>query len=200
MNHLLGKRDLFFLSNFQGGKIPHGQVESSRPRQIMGIKLSPYLSPCISFHVLIHTLIQARPKFHRTRSHPRLDGTAVLTPQSQTPHPALQQNTSIMCHSSHVMRHSGYRHLNPPKRAADGHDGTSGVGFYIHAFLLFCWFLASVHWAWVWYSNRRDARREEGQEQYSLPVYETQSREGHHQWEECGDQVALMLWTGDMSK
>lgn len=94
------------------------------------------------------------------------------------------------------MRHSGYRHFNPPEHTADGHE-MSSTSVYIHAFLLLCWFLASMHWAWVWYTKREDARREQGEQQYCLPLYEIQRRDGRR--EDCGDQVGLLLWLDDIS-
>ena len=92
------------------------------------------------------------------------------------------------------MRHSGYRHLKPAQ--PDGHEPSS-EGFYIHAFLLFCWFLSSMHWAWVWYSKQREARGKKCEERYGLPVYEIQHRDGA--WRDCGDPAGQLLWPGDMS-
>lgn len=68
--------------------------------------------------------------------------------------PSSAQHGSTMCHSSHVMRHCGYRHFKPSKHTADGHE-TRSTDFSIHAFFLFCRFLASMHWAWVRYGKAR---------------------------------------------
>lgn len=138
--------------------------------------------PCTLFHAPTHT--SSLTLFH------------VLASQAKLPFHRQETLLPTMCHSSHVMRHSGYRHLDPSKHTADGREARS-AGFYIHAFLLFCWFLASVHWAWVWYTKRRDAREKECGEQYCLPLYESQLRDGP--WEECGDQVGLLLWPDDSS-
>lgn len=98
-----------------------------------------------------------------------------------------------MCHSSHVMRHAGYRHLSPAKQKA---SETSSIGFYIHAFLLLCWFAASMHWAWVWYTQRRDARRK-CEERDGLPRYGIQLR--HGQWGEGGNLVGFSPWPREMN-
>ena len=91
------------------------------------------------------------------------------------------------------MRHSGYRHFDPAKH--DGHEN-SKTGFYIHAFLLVCWLLTSMHWAWVWYTKRRDARRETYEERSGFPLYIIQLRDGR--WENCEDEVGLLLRRGDI--
>ena len=133
---------------------------------------------------------QQRPSYF----HFKADCIAILaSPPSQPLHPA-PIPASTMCHSSHVMRHSGHRHLYPPQHAT----GTSGAGSYIHACLLFCWFLASVHWAWVWYVKRRDARREQSEARSYFPPGETLLREGR--WEDGGDQGDFSLWPGDASR
>lgn len=125
-----------------------------------------------------------------THSHLKPDCTPVLAPPGPILH--LAHNTiSTMCHSSHVMRHSGYRHFKPSKQCA---DESSSAGFYIHAFLLFCWFMASIHWAWVWYAERRDARRQWSEARFCLPSCEMLLREG--QWE---DAVDFSPWPDNIS-
>ena len=92
------------------------------------------------------------------------------------------------------MRHSSHRHFNPAKQ--DNYE-TNRTGFYLQAFLLFCWFLACTYWVWVWYTKRRDARRKKCEEQYSIPLYEIQLWDCSR--EDGGELVSLSLWTDDMS-
>ena len=126
--------------------------------------------------------------FHALTSQARLYSNAC--PPGPILHLA-HNTTSTICHSSHVMRHSGYRHFKPSKQCA---DESNSAGFYIHAFLLFCWFMANIHWAWLWYAERRDARRQWSEARFCLSFCEMLLREG--QWE---DAVDFSPWPDNLS-
>ena len=64
-------------------------------------------------------------------------------------------------------------------------------------FLLFCWFLASMYWAWLWYTQRRDARRD-FDEQYDFPFDGMQLRDSQETRYE--GEVGFSLWLNDISR
>lgn len=53
-----------------------------------------------------------------------------------------------------------------------------------------------MHWAWVWYTQRRDARRQ-CEEREGLPRYAIQLRDG--QWGEGANQVGFSLWPREIN-
>lgn len=192
MSHVLGEKEVFRIGKAVCG-FWHGKVEYSRQTLIIEgkFKFSPPWMPCTLFSVIVGTA-----RLYPMYLHAKSDWIAILTPRANF---SIHRSTttSIMCHSSHVMRHSAYRHFNPPKHTADGYRVTSSAGFYLHALLLFCWFLASMHWAWVWYTKRQDVQEEEFEKRYCLPLYERQLRDGR--WEDCEHQVGLLSWPDDIS-